>query len=285
MMRYFSLQLLALVGLAAAIRLPTPVVKAGNNAIWLAHCLQLRSAGCRLGTDVEVRPSGKKGNGLFAMRSIEEGSVIGRYNGELLTDEQYEVRLQESDDGEGMYVMGLGNGYVIDGEDPSKSTFVRYMNHSRRRANCRAEEVVDTDVSGPFAAVAVMAERDIAAGEELLFDCEHATISNSSEARPPPSMRSDLMPCRRCRRRGVLGRVGAPEVLTEEAANRLCVATARTWPCYLCSVNSFASSEHVVQSTTAVLVIPHLVCILQTLSGHNSQARGRDTRVRVCLHR
>ena len=65
-----------------------------------AFCLP-RSAGCRLGTDVEVKPSGKKGNGLFAMRSIEEGIVIGRYNGELLTDEQYEARLQDLD-GPGM---------------------------------------------------------------------------------------------------------------------------------------------------------------------------------------
>ena len=75
------------------------------------------------------------------------------------------------DVGQGMYVMGLGNGYILDGEDPSKSTFLRYINHSRRRANCRAEEVVDTDFSGPFAAVAVVAERDIAPGEELMFDC------------------------------------------------------------------------------------------------------------------
>ena len=58
-----------------------------------------------------------------------------------------------------------------DGENPKKSTFLRYINHSVRRANCRAEEVVDTDYSGPFAAVAVMAERDIAIGEELMFDC------------------------------------------------------------------------------------------------------------------
>ena len=75
------------------------------------------------------------------------------------------------DAGQGMYVMGLGNGYILDGEDLAKSTFLRYINHSRRRANCRAEEVVDTDFSGPFAAVAVVAERDIAPGEELMFDC------------------------------------------------------------------------------------------------------------------
>ena len=30
---------------------------------------------------------------------------------------------------------------------------------------------MDTDYSGPFAAVAVVAERDIAMGEELMFDC------------------------------------------------------------------------------------------------------------------
>ena len=40
-----------------------------------------------------------------------------------------------------------------------------------RKANCEAVEVVDTDSSGPFAAVAIVAERDIAVGEELLFDC------------------------------------------------------------------------------------------------------------------
>merc|ERR1712194_341127 len=97
--------------------------------------------------------------GLFAARSIEEGSLIGRYNGELLNDDEYDARLAEMVSGQGMYVMDMGNGYILDGEDPSKSTFLRYINHSRRRANCRAEEVVDTDYSGPFAA-----------GEELMFD-------------------------------------------------------------------------------------------------------------------
>ena len=38
-----------------------------------------------------------------------------------------------------------------------------------RKANCEAVEVVDTDSSGPFAAVAIVAERDIAVGEELTF--------------------------------------------------------------------------------------------------------------------
>ena len=40
--------------------------------------------------------------------------------------------------------------------------------------------MVDTDSSGPFAAVAIVAERDIAVGEELLFDCARRFQLDSS---------------------------------------------------------------------------------------------------------
>ena len=112
-MRWVPLALL--LNLAASLRVPKPVVRTGNDAIWLLHCLKLRSAGCRLGTDLELKQSGSKGQGLFAKRSIEAGSLIGRYNGELLTEEEYDARLLEMEDGQGMllYVMDMNNGYIL----------------------------------------------------------------------------------------------------------------------------------------------------------------------------
>jgi len=92
-----------LLNLAASLRVPKPVVRTGNDAIWLLHCLKLRSAGCRVGTDLELKQSGSKGQGLFAKRSIEAGSLIGRYNGELLTEEEYDARLLEMEDGQVLF--------------------------------------------------------------------------------------------------------------------------------------------------------------------------------------
>ena len=113
-----------LLDLAASLRVPKPMVTTGNDAIWLLHCLKLRTAGCRLGTDVELKQSGSKGQGLFAKRSIEEGTLIGRYNGELLTLEEYDTKLEEMEPGQGMYVMEMNNGYVLvchAGFDPQSS--------------------------------------------------------------------------------------------------------------------------------------------------------------------
>ena len=62
---------------------------------------------------MERKQSGSKGQGLFAARSIEEGSLIGRYNGELLSEDEYDAKLLEMVSGQGMYVMDMGNGYIL----------------------------------------------------------------------------------------------------------------------------------------------------------------------------
>merc|ERR1711990_635806 len=97
------LALLASLHGAVTLTLPKPLLKTGNNVAWLLTCLKQRSASCRLGIDVEVRPAKSKGQGLFALRRIAEGSLIGRYDGELLTDEEYEAKLEQMADSEGMY--------------------------------------------------------------------------------------------------------------------------------------------------------------------------------------
>ena len=102
-----------------------------------------------------------------------------------------------------------------------------------RKANCEAVEVVDTDSSGPFAAVAIVAERDIAVGQELLFDCARRLQLDSSHQEliaprtPERILQSCTLTCTdtpstACSRwQGVLGRAGSCTLLTAAADHRL----------------------------------------------------------------
>ena len=93
--------------------------------------------------------------------------------------------------------------------------------------------MVDTDSSGPFAAVAIVAERDIAVGEELLFDCARRFQLDAShhELIAPRTPKRILQNCTltctdtpstACSRwQGVLGRAGSCTLLTAAADHRL----------------------------------------------------------------
>ncbi len=78
-------------------------------------------------------------------------------------------RAFEKSESSGAYAMGLANGKIVDGEDPNRSNWVRYLNHSRRRANCQSYDAWDFE-SGPLAAVFLEVCRDVKEGDELLFD-------------------------------------------------------------------------------------------------------------------
>lgn len=110
---------------------------------------------------MEVRPC-KYGKGLFALRTIEKGQLIERYTGKFMTAEEF-----ERCDSNGHYAMVLGNGDVLDGANPSDSTFVRYINHSIRKANCETCNMVDEE--NDLYAVYVEAKQRIEAGSELLM--------------------------------------------------------------------------------------------------------------------
>ena len=74
----------------------------------------------------------------------------------------------EASKSNGFYAMQLANGDVIDGADERGSSFVRFINHSVRRANCEAHDAWEED--DPLAAVYLEAKSTIREGEELLFD-------------------------------------------------------------------------------------------------------------------
>ena len=116
-----------------------------------------------LGRDVAIRSSGRRGRGLYALRDLEEGELIGRYRGQILSDDEY-----QSSSSTGVYAMQLPNGRVIDGEDEGRSSFLRYMNHSKRLANCVACE--ETFFSGMLASVHIETTQPVSKGDELLFE-------------------------------------------------------------------------------------------------------------------
>ena len=106
------------------------------------------------GMPIVVRPSKIHSVGVFTTTPIRKGSRVVEYVGPRLTAEEANNLY---DGAPRTYLYGLGDGKVIiDGEGMGA-----YLNHSCD-PNCEVDEVKDR--------VWILALRDIAAGEELLWD-------------------------------------------------------------------------------------------------------------------
>jgi SET domain-containing protein len=110
---------------------------------------------------VEVRHSPVHGHGVFALKPLPPGSVIGLYTGRRYTPEALVARQW---DNALTYVFGLSDGSAIDGADGGNAT--RYINHSCA-PNCAAFEIEDDD---GHLWVEVEALTRIAPGQELFID-------------------------------------------------------------------------------------------------------------------
>lgn len=142
-----------------------PVKQAATRLLWEAKLLSERRQPMRLGVDVEVREN-SKGFGLYSLRSIAAGELIARYDGPTSSWENF-----QASESTGAYAMLLSNGDVVDGEDEAKSSYVRFINHSVRRANSQMENAFSGEMEdGPLSAIYIQTIRDIKPGEELLFD-------------------------------------------------------------------------------------------------------------------
>ena len=62
----------------------------------------------RIGVDVAVLPN-DKGQGLYALRDIEAGTLLERYRGILMEEDEYQASSST-----GHYAMGLANGKIVD---------------------------------------------------------------------------------------------------------------------------------------------------------------------------
>ena len=104
-----------------------------DTFLWAADVKPLQ-----LGKDIEIKPSRGRGDGLFALRDLERGEIVGRYAGVMRSIEDQD-RLCANGKATRDYVFEVPDtNWVIDGEDKSQASVVRYVNHSIRRANCEA---------------------------------------------------------------------------------------------------------------------------------------------------
>lgn len=104
-----------------------------------------------------ARRSPIHGTGVFCLRPIRSGEIIGRYAGRVLSAE--EAAYLEEDRAGHTFLFELSDGRIIDGGDGGNGT--RFLNHSCE-PNCEAEE----DDRG----ILIRALRDLSPGEELTFD-------------------------------------------------------------------------------------------------------------------
>lgn len=105
----------------------------------------------------------EKGVGLFADENIKSGSLIGEYQGEVLSKEDFRSRKHEYRGERHFYFMTLTRNLVIDAS--RKSQITRFVNHS-----CDPNCVTEKWNAGGEPRVAIVALRDISRGEEITFD-------------------------------------------------------------------------------------------------------------------
>ena len=201
---------------------------------WPAHARQPPPRGAEEALDpegpwgeracgVEVRPchgpNADRGLGAFATRQLAKGSVVGVYWGEHLRAAAVDRRAAEGDGCD--YVLTLihddsedlveayeamcpGRGCYIDAQDPSKSTWTRFINHESEWAVDSVEvDGVEVVLEEPCPACNVClrtnvlaglawfeAKRDIHVGEELCFDYGPQYAKKILTARSPWSLSS-----------------------------------------------------------------------------------------------
>lgn len=110
----------------------------------------------------EVRRSNLHGNGVFAKRFIPKGTYILEYEGKHLTPDEADAQEPtDPNDPFHTFFFAISNGMIIDGGQNGNES--RFINHCCE-PNCEGHE------NEQGTRVFIVALRDIAAGEELLYD-------------------------------------------------------------------------------------------------------------------
>ncbi|GMH66673.1 hypothetical protein TrST_g10718 [Triparma strigata] len=142
-----------------------------------------RSQPLQMGVDVEVLPSEGRGEGLFALRTIEKGSYIFDYLGETLSQEEIDEKYVgvRSDSSSTAYLLEL-NGPLglkptfVDAFDPTLSNAARFMNHGGDASN-----LYKFKQRYPTRRLSFFAKERIESGEELLWNYGASYWSNREE--------------------------------------------------------------------------------------------------------
>jgi SET domain-containing protein len=110
---------------------------------------------------LEVRASPVHGDGVFALRRIAEGELVGSYEGRRYAPREAAGHIAQ---GEVIYAFGLSDGSLIEGAEGGNQT--RHLNHSCA-PNC---EAVETRADDGQIGIEFRATRAILKGEELFID-------------------------------------------------------------------------------------------------------------------
>jgi SET domain-containing protein len=109
---------------------------------------------------VVVRRSGVHGLGVFALRSLRAGQVIGHYTGRYYAPDETHPGWND----QLTYLFGLSDGSVIDGAEGGNAT--RHINH----ACVPNVEAVERRAADDELLIVVRTIRAIRAGDELFLD-------------------------------------------------------------------------------------------------------------------
>ena len=104
-----------------------------------------------------------KGIGILADEDISEGALVGEYQGEVVTMNEYEKRVREYEGERHFYFMTLTSKLVIDASRRSQAT--RFLNHS-----CDPNSETQKWNAEGEPRVGIFARRAIKKGEEITFD-------------------------------------------------------------------------------------------------------------------
>lgn len=146
--------------------------------------------GGKFNIGVEVIKTADRGHGVRSNRCFEPNQIIVEYTGEIITQEECEVRMSERyRDNECYYLMLFDQNMII---DATKGSIARFVNHSCE-PNCRMEKWT---VEGKPRMALFAGDAGIETGEELTYDYNFDPFSqkNVQECR-----------CGSARCRGVLG--------------------------------------------------------------------------------
>lgn len=128
----------------------------------------------RLGYDIEIRDAGRRGRGLFALRDYYAGEMVTRYTGIIASIKEYrEAYYSGLTTGDYMALANEDGSLVVDSERSDEAGPGRYVNHSKRGANCRIARLPMPTVAGMDVTpglLYIQCERDVPAGSEFLTD-------------------------------------------------------------------------------------------------------------------
>lgn len=112
-----------------------------------------------LGVDLSTIP--QAGFGLFALRSIKKGALIGIYEGRRMTLKRFQRKYTTEEQLQRNYVMELPDNTVIDAQYAT-GCLMRYINH-------QPGDKANAYRAGPLR-LEIRARKRISKGKEIFFD-------------------------------------------------------------------------------------------------------------------